>query len=133
MKTKQNKEQMYVIRMFVEQNSYCPKSHLLGCDFTFGNSRYGIRRANPQPLEYANDDMYDIACHQFEADWDAHVCTKSWSLICANVARIARAYTAYTDSEGCRHFHDDDVEGFDVVPVIYDEDGEIDWRATAHQ
>lgn len=95
MKAKENNH-MYVIRVYVEENSNCPKSHLLGCDYTFGNSRYGFHRANPQALAYANEELYAIACHKFDDDWDTKVCTKSWSLICANVAPIARAVGTFT-------------------------------------
>ena len=124
----------YAIIKIVDENSNCPAAHLVSCERTFG--RHGILFYF-DTLEEANERLYYIANFtQSKDDGSPHAIwgAKTWSLFCANVARLGNINTrARTEPDGCRYYHDSDVEAWRVVPVVLGEDGEIDARETAYQ
>ncbi len=127
--------QNFAIIKKIDENSNCPAAHLVGCRQTFG--RRGVVEYF-DTLEDANRELFAIAQRSEDSDdssnpaiWTA----RTWSLFCANVARLGTCnLRASTDGDGCRNYHDSDVEAFQVVPVVLTDDGDdIDARETAYQ
>lgn len=126
--------QNYAIIKKVDENSNCPASHLLGCKQTFG--RRGIVEFF-ETLEDANRELFAIAQRsELDDDNSNHAIwtSRTWSLFCSNVARLGTLnLRARTEGDGCRYYHDSDVEAFRVVPIVKDERDDIDARETAFQ
>lgn len=127
--------QNYAIIKKIDENSNCPAAHLVGCLRSFG--RRGVVEYF-DTLEDANREIFAIAQRSEDSDpasnpaiWTA----RTWSLFCANVARLGTCnLRARTEGDGCRYYHDSDVEAFQVVPVVLNEEGDdIDARETAYQ
>ena len=123
----------YAIIKKINDNANCPAAHLCGCIYTDDRARRGIVDYF-DTLEEANAELFHIA--QCSEDNDPASCpaiwsARTWSMFCANVARLGTCSTAAgTYHNGCRHYHDSDVEGYEVVPVIHNEDNDIDQHAT---
>lgn len=118
----------------INENANCPAAHLVGCKYKRESARRGIVSYH-YDIDEANAVLFALA--QRSEDGDPASCpalwgARTWSLFCANVARLGTGDTAAgTYRNGCRHYHDSDVEGFEVVPVVLTDDGdEIDERAT---
>lgn len=123
---------MYAIIKKINENAYCPAAHLCGCTYTNERARRGIVDIFDS-LEEANNELFAIALRSEDSDpascpalWAA----RSWSLFCANVARLGTGDTRARSYDGRRYYHDSDVEAFEVVPVVIDDEGNIDRRAT---
>lgn len=119
----------YCIVHKVDQNSNCPAAHLVGSDHVYKNGNSGIIRVKDDSLESCNNKLFEIAAGSVD-NAPAAQSAKTWGLFAANINRLYRQYKAFTDFEGCRHFHDDDVDGYFVKELALDDNGEPDYRET---
>ena len=124
----------YAIIKKINDNANCPAAHLCGCIYTDDRARRGIVDYF-DTLEEANAELFRIA--QRSEDNDPASCpaiwsARTWPIFCANVARLGTGSIAARTNRnnGCRYYHDSDVEGYEVVPVIHNEDNDIDQHAT---